>query len=50
MKPPSPKNVDEALKYFQKACVKFGDDSPACQAAHKNEETIKITKKITRKK
>lgn len=34
-------NVEEAQKYFQKACVKFGEDSPACQAARKNQALIK---------
>lgn len=36
-----PENVEEALKYFQKACAKFGNDSPACQSARKSEEMLK---------
>lgn len=36
-----PENVEEALKYFQKACAKFGNDSPACQSARKSEEILK---------
>lgn len=36
-----PENSDEALKYFQKACVKFGEESPACQSARKSEALLK---------
>lgn len=34
------RNFDEALKVLPKACVKFGDDDPACQAAQQIEEQI----------
>ncbi|MDQ3062676.1 MAG: sel1 repeat family protein [Acidobacteriota bacterium] len=39
-----PRNIDEAQKYLQKACIKFGDPSPACQSARKTEELIKNQK------
>ncbi|MDQ3749300.1 MAG: hypothetical protein M3367_09875, partial [Acidobacteriota bacterium] len=40
-------DTDEALKVLQKACAKFGNDTPACQAARRTEEMIKKNQKDT---